>query len=80
MKEGTTRPPMILFGRYGSNHHCASAGDDNHHFVVADKSEHRARRVNVKPSLLGYSTRSGSKAAREQEQGWIDIDDRKTQK
>lgn len=65
--EGTTRPPLVLFGRYGSNNHCRRAGDDNHRFVVADMSETRARKVNRKPSLLGYGTR------RNQEQKWINL-------
>jgi len=71
--EGTTIPPLVLFGRYGSNNHCRRAGDDNHRFVVADMSETRARKVNKKPSLLGYGTRNGSKAAKNQEQKWINL-------
>lgn len=70
--EGTKKPPLVLFGRYGSNAHCVRRGDDHHHFVVADPAEKRAKKINKKPALMGYSTRNGSKSAREQEKGWIE--------
>lgn len=70
--EGTTRPPLVLFGRYGTNCHSHVARDDSHRLHVAEISEFRARKVNAKPYLIGYGTRSG-KSAKQQEQKWIDI-------
>lgn len=73
-REGTLRPPLVLFGRYGSNTHCKGRSDDNYHFQVADKSERRAKKVNKKPYLMGYGGGMHKKQVadkRKQEQEWI---------
>lgn len=63
---------LVRFTHHGSNFHRVAAGDDSHKFEVADMSERRARRVNKKPTLMGYGLSHGSiKSAKEQEERWI---------
>ena len=69
-------PPLVLFGRYGTNYHCRAAKDGIRNIIVMDTSDHRAKCVDKKPELLGLGTNHNGnqiEIAKEQEQKWIDL-------
>lgn len=61
-EETTTRPPLVLFGRYGTNGHCAKADDGSHRLFPVDMSERRAKKKSGKKLQLPYSRRKQENA------------------